>query len=316
MSKKVLLIFSLCAMILIFHYYEMKYSDKQLTKSVKEESINYKITDKNGESVVLINTTNNSVTINLSIKPSINISRKVKYSIFMNGKQMNCLWNGNNKKVFEYLVMPDREDIIEIKIENIPEGSNTFHMGTIYYPDKTKWDDEFKLLTQETMLGLKSFTVNVGDKIDCLDFDSKSELLNPNNSLVTTSSGDISSSDSSISLVTENKLSSQDILYYHWKNDYDKSKNVRFSILLNWNQIKWPGLNSYFVDTKVEPGDVVSWEIDISDFENKGDQLCVVAFINPGKSFWYYDPNDKSNPIKANKDGALGFSTYRTILIQ
>lgn len=312
MKKKLYIVVMLIVSFIVIQFINIE-SHKENDRSLANERVHYKLTDVDGKSSVYNEIFSSEIEIYLNINPYTSDSKKVAYFIFMNGKQVVCEWNDEKTSIYRHEIVPNNDELIKITISDIPKGVSTFHIGTVYFPDKLDFDDEELLFEQETMLNLKSFTV-VNEKSKSVnDFVYREEYVNPTE-LLTTVNGDISKKYDEVLITTSNKYSENKKLYYHWINDTEVKKNVRFSLLLDWKQIEWPNNKEFFIDTLVNPGEVVTAELDLSNFQNNGEQLSVVAFLNPGVSFWYVDEEDKSNPIKADGDGALAFSTYRTIL--
>ncbi|MBN2259801.1 MAG: hypothetical protein JW702_04625 [Clostridiales bacterium] len=277
------------------------------------ERINYKLTDSNGQSSVINEITSSDLEIHLKISPYISTSKKAAYLIFMNGKQIACRWDDVLSIVHKKEIQPNVDESIKITLSNIPMGVSTFHIGVVYFPDKLDFTEEDILFSQETMLNLKSFTAIRGESTSKEVFVRNDKYINEME-VYTTENGDFSKYYDEILITTKNEYSKNSKIYYHWTNNYETTKNMRFSLLVDWKQIEWPNTNDLFIDTSINPGESITIRLDLEKFSNNGEQLVVVSFQNPGISFWYYDENDKNNSIKASGEGALAFSTYRLFL--
>ncbi|MEA3422990.1 MAG: hypothetical protein U9Q80_04215 [Bacillota bacterium] len=312
MKKKLYIVVMLIVSFIVIQFVNIE-SHKENDRSIANERVHYKLTNVDGISSVYNEIFSSEIEIYLNITPYTSDTKKVAYFIFMNGKQVVCKWNDEKTSIYRHEIVPNNDELIKITISDIPKGVNTFHIGTVYFPDKLDFDDEELLFEQETILNLKSFTVVNEKSKNVNDFVHREEYVNPTE-LLTTVNGDISKKYDEVLITTSNKYSESKKLYYHWINDTEAKKNVRFSLLLDWKQIEWPNTKEFFIDILVNPGEVITAELDLSNFQNNGEQLCVVAFLNPGVSFWFVDEEDKNNTIKADGDGALAFSTYRTSL--
>lgn len=310
-KKYLLLIFILCICIAVIMAIPMKNtSDKN-----KIERINYKLINRKGEPSLYNVIDSNEIELYLKITPQIKEQRPAAYTIFMNGEQIECQWNDEKTKIFKKTVYPDRNDVIKIVINNIPNGLNTFQIGTVYFPDKNNWTEE-ELENTRYSIDFNSFTIISNQDIknkSNISFEYKKELFNNNESdAIAIIDGDITYSKEEIIIQNIYYLNKSKIAYYHWKNTDDKVRKVRFSLLVNWKQVEWPDTGELFIDSLAYPNDYLIKKLELSAFEDS--QIAIVAFLDPDEPFWYYDKNDPNNRIKANYYGSIAFSTDRTII--
>jgi len=279
------------------------------------ERINYKLLNENNKNAVYTVINNDIVTFSLRITPYIKKEKPVLYTIFMNGKQIECKWNNEPAKIFKTTIYPDKIDDIKVTIENIPKGLNTFQFGNVYYPDKTNFNSSEKLLSSNYSISFHPFTIVNGEEdkwSENLEF-KYNNILSTDSNNVASIEGDISTDKVKIYKSLFNNYNETRKLYYHWKNSEDKSVNARFSLLVNWEQVRWPETDKYFIETKADPGDSLIHEINISEFSgNKTNQIAIVVFINPDTSFWYFD--EKVNDWEVNRYGSQAYSTLKNII--
>ncbi|MBA1335796.1 MAG: hypothetical protein HPY66_1424 [Firmicutes bacterium] len=279
------------------------------------ERINYKILDEAGKPSFYTITSIDKVKLFLQITPFLEKERPVLYTIFMNGKQIECKWNNELSLFHRRIIYPGKSETLEIIIEDIPEGLNTFHFGEVYYPDKTDWNDKDNRFNWEYSLNLSPFSVVSGKSSSWSEetkfFHHDGLLFNASGKKTTAGiHGSLSMEKDRISYSHVYDIKEINKLYYHWKNSDVEPRRVRLSLLRDWQQIPWPDSGELFIDILANPDDMLIKEIDISKLaKDKENQLTIIAFLNPDVSFWYFD--DKSNDLEANHYGAIAFATLR-----
>lgn len=279
-----------------------------------QENIHYKLVDDKGINRMFIKTNQSKVTFYLKIIPNITKKTPALFTIFMNGRQVKCLWDGANEhaEVFFTKITPKKDKEIKITIDNIPKGLNTLQFGTLYFPNQTNFIED-DLYNEKYSLDLTPFTIVRDEDIN---WSEKATFINNkqpslNKKMPIGKRGELSASKDDLYLDLISSISQNSKKYYFWQNIDKKVKRVRFSLLINWKQVPWPS-GDKFIDVSLNPGDVFLKEIMLSDIvKNKTDQLSVVAFINPDVSFWYWD---KNNDLKATDDGAQAYATLRNII--
>lgn len=292
-------------------------STEQSLPIINTYGINYKLLDHKGASAVYSFTDSDDITLYLHITPTLNKEIPVLYTIFMNGVQIQPIWNDTTHScLYNYIIKPNKKDVIKITIKNIPNGINTFQFGTVYFPNKIFWEDENVIFSDNYSLRLEPFTVVSKENIlniNLLNFKYNEKLIKRDYTNVVDMYGILSISQDFISFNSFYDIRDVNKIYYHWKNTDRQERNVRFSILKDWKQIPWPNIDEYFIDILVYPNDAIIKELDFSYLITDEDdtvQFTIVSFVDPGISFWYYDGND----LKANHYGSQGFASMRTIL--
>lgn len=289
----------------------------QLDKQV----VHYKMLDQNNGPGLYSFTDTQEQKLYLHITPETTTARPMLYSVFLNGRQMQCLWNGEAAINYRTTIEPNERQIIEITILNVPEGKNMYQFSAVHFPDKTDWKDQAFMRSAYTM-DFTSFTIVRKTDIaadELLTFPYEKVMTKSNNRTAELAiiEGDLSITQDKISGNCIYKYNDIEKLYYHWRNSYDKQIMVRFSLMKDWEQICWPDSGKLFLDTKANPDDYLLKEIDLTGITETGaNQYIVLAFINPGISFWYYNEQDANDHWKANPLGSQGWATLRNIVIK
>jgi len=280
--------------------------------------INYKLLDGQGKSAMCSFTNNSEQTLYLNVTPYITSERPVLFTVFMNGKQIECLWNGDNDINYQTIIEPEQKKVIEVVLRDIPEGKNTFQFGTVYFPEKTTWEDPDKLMNSEYSMELTPFTiVSKKDTVsEDWSFPYHSYLFQNDATIsqIVGIEGELCLSKDQPSVRCVNNLKDQKHLYYYWGNSEEEIVMVRFSLMKDWKQITWPDSGEMFLDIKANPGDSFVKEINLLQSAQLGaNQYTVVAFVNPGVPFW--DKNEKDLEYsEVNQNGARGWATLRNII--
>ncbi|MDF9408116.1 hypothetical protein L7E55_07040 [Pelotomaculum isophthalicicum JI] len=287
----------------------------------KSENINFKILDENGTSSMFMKTIQSKITFYLKITPDIKKPYPELFTIFMNGKQIECLWDNNTEYTSLYYttINPNEDRLIEITINNIPKGLNTLQFGTVYLPNKIDFQEE-ELFDEKYSLDLTPFTIvrndNINNNYD-INWSEESIFNNYNKpsfidkNMPVGISGILSFSNNDLTSDLISNVNEYKEIYYYWQNTDEKIRKVRYSLLIDWEQVPWP-TGEMFIDVSVNPGDIFYKDLLLSEIvKNKNCQLSIVAFIDPDKSFWYFNNNE----LKANHYGALSYATLRNIIL-
>ena len=285
------------------------------------ERINYKLfTDDTERNKVLIKTDKNSIELTLKATPYISSPMPVLYTLFLHGKQIKAYWDGSEEPeyLFQTVIKPEQEKLIKIKIPDLQEGTNILNLSSVVFPYKYDIPEE-EFLSYKWSMDAHSFTVIVNEEKhnSSLDFAYNERIISKVET-ITGVAGELSYKKDDLYLKDEPyKLNVTKTLYYHWRNDYSEPVNVRLSLLVDWKQVPWD-TNELFIDTLAYPGDVIIKEINLPEIMRGNSQstsaISVIAFINPGESFWYLDESE--NDIKARYCKGQAFSTRRAIVKQ
>ncbi len=289
-------------------------SFKKEKTTVSAEHINYKIVNYEGVTTMLMKTKQNTLTFYLKVTPSIINPSPHLFTIFMNGKQIECLWNNTIDKTYNTTIYPGKEKLIKIKIDNIPKGLNTLQFGTVYSPNKYDFKQE-ELYKNKYSLDLTPFTIIQGDSNKWSQrnlFEKYAQTPSIDKELPVGINGIFSTSKDKLALDLVSNTQELKKVYYFWQNTDKKTRKVRLSLLNNWEQISWPS-GEEFIDIIVKPNDIFYKELDLPDIVTTDiNQLTVIAFLNPDESFWYFDK--ERDEIGANHYGAIAFTTLRNIV--
>ena len=266
---------------------------------------------------MFMKTDQSKLTFYLQISPDIIKSYPALFTIFMNGRQIQCLWDDNIKfsDVFLTTIDPKKVKKIKITIDNIPKGLNTMQFGMVYFPNKTDFKEE-NLYNRKYSLDLTSFTIVRNDNMNWAEESRFKNYEQPllNKKMPVGSRGELSLVKDEISYDLISDINQNKKMYYYWQNSDKRIRKVRFSLLRDWKQIPWPS-GELFIDVSVNPGDIFYKEILLSKIiNNKTNQISIIAFMDPDKSFWYWDKN-KTNDLKATHYGAQANSTLRNIFV-
>ena len=292
-------------------------AEAELPTTKQIETINYKLLDKEGNPIVCYITSDDEITLFLKVTPDITQTLPVLYTVFMNGEQIECLWNNKLTCVYYQLIEPQKTEFIALTIREIPEGRNTLQFGSVYYPSKIHWNNTESI--NRYTLNLNPFTIvrNIEAQYTYMEFTSKkSEQENGYFEIQNIGiNGFLSSKKGKQVSKFIYNVDEINHLYYYWQNPDNIPINAKFSLLVNWKQTTWPNTGKLFIDIKSYPKDIVFQEIDLSTIiKEEINHICVVAFVNPDISFWYYDTS--VNDWEANPQGAQGYSTQRTLIIK
>lgn len=297
---------------------ETEANDGQLGKQV----IHYKMLDEYGEPGLYSFTNTQEQKLFLNITPETTKERPILYSVFLNGRQVECLWNGEAASNYRTTIKPGEKQVLEISILNVPQGKNMYQLGTVHFPDKNDWGNYDVLLNSAYSMDLTSFTIIRQTGIvsqELLTFPYEQDIFESESEIADLAliEGDLSLAQDQISGGCIYNSDDVQKLYYHWRNSNDEPVMVRFSLMKDWEQIPWTDTGELFLDTKANSGDYLVKEIDLSKTLKSGtNQYMVLAFINPGVSFWYYDKDDNRDHWKVNPIGAQGWATLRNIVIK
>lgn len=290
----------------MFYVEKLNAEPKKIT-----ERINYKLVNEDGDNTMFIETNYSEVTLYLKVSPYIELPYPSMFTIFMNGKQVKCLWNNNNYSYkYHTIIKPETISLIPITIKNIPAGMNTLYFGTTYYPNEFDFKDN-DLLNRKYSLDLVPFTIIRGNKTNWSQtdtiFKNYNQLTNINKDLPIGIYGELSCSLSDLIVSCNSKTTKK---YYLWQNNDNIKRNVRFVLLKNWTQVPWPS-GDMLIDVCIEPGEIFCQELLIPKIANATPtQLLVIAFIDPDKSFWYFD---KHKELKAALYGTQAYATLRNV---
>lgn len=318
MKTKIITISIIIALVLISFLLATRSNKKVETQS---EYLNFKLVDENGTTSMFMKSDQDQITFYLKIISQINKPFPELFTIFMNGRQIKCLWDNNTEYTDLYYttINPNEDRLIKITINNIPKGLNTLQFGTVYLPTKIDFKEE-ELFDGQYSLDLTPFTIVQEDNInddDNINWAEKSIFYNYfqpsfiDKNLAVDINGILTFSKDELATDFISNINEHKEIYYYWKNNEKEIRKVRFSLLIDWKQVPWP-TGEMFIDVSVNPGDIFYRALLLSEIvENKNCQLSIVAFINPDNSFWIFDEND----LKANRNGALSYATLRSIII-
>lgn len=323
---RIIIMTALLALLAVLFYSAIDksvFNRDQANKSQSEsEVIHYKMLGQDNEPGLYSFTNAKEQKLYLHITPETTTARPLLYSIFLNGRQIQCLWNGEAAVNYRTTIEPNQGKTIEITILNVPEGKNMYQFGAVHFPDKLDWNNDHPLRNSAYTMDFTSFTI-----VRQTDMAANELLTFPYEKSITKSKnraaelaiieGDLSVAPDKISGNCLYQYNDIKKLYYHWRNSYDEPVMVRFSLMKDWEQIPWPDSGRLFLDTKAEANDYLLKEIDLTGNAEVGaNQYMVVAFINPGISFWYYDQQDDTDHWKANPLGSQGWATLRNIVVK
>jgi len=281
----------------------------------RSESTNYKLLNEKGYPSMFMQTDQSELTFYLKITPDIKSPYPVLFTIFMNGRQIECLWDidTNYTDLYYTTINPNEDRLIKITVINIPKGLNTLQFGTVQSPNKIDFKEE-ELFNEQYSLNLTPFTIvrddimNWSEKSIFNDYNQPS-IINKNMSVGMSGVLCFSKNDLVLDLISN--VNEHKEIYYYWQNTDKITRKVRFSLLIDWKQVPWP-TGDWFVDVSVSPGDIFCKDLLLSEIvKNETNQLSVVAFIDPDRSFWYFDKND----LKANHYGVLSYATLKNIIL-
>lgn len=286
----------------------------------KSEGINFKLINENKASAMFMRTDQSKITFYLQITPNIKKPYPELFTIFMNGRQIKCLWNNEECTDLYYTTINPNEDrLVEITIDNIPKGLNTLQFGTVYLPDKVDFQ-ETELFSEKYALDLTPFTIVRCDDINDnnnLNWSEESIFNNYNQpsfidkNLPVGKSGVITFFDNDLTLDLISNVSEYEKIYYYWQNTDEITRKVRYSLLIDWKQVPWP-TGEMFIDVLVKPGDIFYKDLLLSEIlSNKNCQLSIVAFIDPDKSFWYFNNDD----LEVHSYSTPSYATLRNIIL-
>lgn len=292
-------------------------TDKASANTAAIDRINYKLVNEHGETTMHMETSQGELTFYLLINPEINSKYPALFSIFMNGRQVECYWNDSAYPAKElYTIIENKEEqLVKITIANIPSGLNTLQFGIVYHPEIIHYEDDDLLHGSYLYkLDLTPFTIVRGERLNWPDSSLFLDYISPehiNRDMPVGMDGMLTFIQDQYSPKILSPILKDSMVYYYWKNTDTKARKVRFSLLCNWEQVQWPS-GDLFIDVLVKPGDIYYKELLLSEITNNGvNELSVIAFIDPDISFWYYE---KNNNLRANHYGSLAFASFRCMI--
>jgi len=303
------------AIIITIIFFGLMLIPSNYTYGSKLLSVDYNLYDKNGNTV-MYKISGGLLELHLLVDPHITKPLPMLYTVFINGRQVNCNWDGKDAPVYRTSLLPNQKKNISIKINDIPTGENTLQVGYVCYPDKTVWLDEQLLLKSDYAMQFSSFTV-INDKPNTdTNVKYSPQMPTTNNTFpyrdLVYEDGFLSNTPNKLVVEPFVKLGSAQ-RYFFWRNSQDQRVLVRFILLKDWIETPWPMSNKVAFDVISKPNDLYCIPIDFGVLSKQGThQFSVISFVNPHISFWYWDKQE--NDWEANKNGARAYSTLKLVI--